>query len=334
MVEKDTQSNKFLLTINNPQDHGLTHEVIVNTFVSNFKTVDYVCMSDEKGSCFHTHVFAHFQSRVRFSTVKKHFPQAHIDVCRGLTSENIQYVAKTGKWQDTDKSETRIEGSFEEFGNRPSDSRGTRHDMTELYNMVADGMTNADILAVNQDYILQLDKLDKLRTTLLIEKFKEVIRTDLKCVYIYGKTGTGKTTGILKKHGARNVYRVTDYMHPFDGYACQPVICFDEFRASLRLKEMLNYCDIFPIELPARFSNKFACYDTVYIVSNWELERQYADEQQYDPESWAAFLRRIHEVHVYNSREDIRIYHSVVEYMNRDKGFQSLTDKQKTPFDE
>lgn len=63
-------------------------------------------------------------------------------------------------------------------------------------------------------------------------------------VYISGATGTGKTRGVLEKNGYSNVYRVTDYLHPFDSYNGQPVIAFDEFRSSLRIKEMLLFCDI------------------------------------------------------------------------------------------
>lgn len=91
-------------------------------------------------------------------------------------------------------------------------------------------------------------------------------------VYISGATGTGKTRGVLEKNGYSNVYRVTDYLHPFDSYNGQPVIAFDEFRSSLRIKEMLLFCDIYPIELPSRYTNKYACYNKVYIISNWSLE--------------------------------------------------------------
>lgn len=326
MSEKDRQSYKYLLTINNPVDKGYTHDAIKHILVENFKTVDYFCMADEQGSTHHTHIFAFFTSRVRFSTIKKHFPEAHIDIVKGLSSDNIQYVSKTGKWKDSDKSETKIEGTFEEWGNRPPDSVGKKWEMTLLYNMIADGMTNSEILAMNQDYIMQIDKLDKLRTMLLTERYKDTIRSDLRVIYVSGDTGTGKTSGILKKHNPSNVYRVTDYTHPFDGYNNQPVLCFDEFRNSLRLKEMLNYCDIYPIELPARFSNKFACFSTVYIVSNWKLERQFEDAQKYDHESWQAFLRRIHEVHIYKDKGKIIEYHSVEEYLNREKDFRPISE--------
>ena len=68
------------------------------------------------------------------------------------------------------KQEKKIEGTFEEYGTQPPDSKGKRSDMSELYQMVLDNMTNAEILAQNQDYILQIDKIDKVRTTILTEK--------------------------------------------------------------------------------------------------------------------------------------------------------------------
>lgn len=43
---------------------------------------------------------------------------------------------------------------------------------------------------------------------------------------------------------------------------------------------MLNYLDIYPLMLPARYGDKVACYETVYIVSNWSLEQQYETVQK------------------------------------------------------
>ena len=143
--------------------------------------------------------------------------------------------------------------------------------MSELYQMILDNMTNAEILAQNQDYILNIEKIDKVRTTILTEKYKETVRLDLKVVYISGATGTGKlvctrTKWIFKCLSCDRL------CSSFDSYNCQPVIAFEEFRSSMRISEMLLYCDIYPIELPARFSNKYACYNSVYILSNWSLE--------------------------------------------------------------
>ena len=253
----DTQSFMYQLTINAPIEKGFTHEHIIEVIRSNFKTVTYFCMADEQGSQFHTHVYVVFASRVRFSMVKRYFPEAHIEKCRGSVSDNVNYIKKSGKWElDENKQEKKMEGTFEEYGTQPPDSKGKRGDMSELYQMVLDNMTNAEILATNQDYILQIDKIDKVRTIILTERYKETVRLDLEVTYISGATGTGKTRSVLEENGYTNVYRVTDYLHPFDSYCCQPVICFDEFRSSLKLKEMLMYCDIYPIELPSRYANR------------------------------------------------------------------------------
>lgn len=314
----DTQSYMYQLTINEPIQKGYTHERIFEILRSHFKTLIYACLADEQGSRYHCHIFTIFSSRVRFSMIKRYFNEAHVEPCKGTVSDNIHYVQKTGKWElDETKQETKIDGTFEEYGTPPPDSKGKRSDMSDLYKMVLDNMTNAEILATNQDYILQIDKIDKVRTTILTERYKDTVRLDLEVVYISGATGAGKTRGVFEKHGYSNVYRVTDYRHPFDGYNCQPTIMFDEFRSSLGLKEMLLYCDIYPIELPSRYSNKFACFNSVYIVSNWILEKQYQDLQREDKESWQAFLRRINKIIHYESSTKIFEYNSVKEYFER-----------------
>ncbi len=38
---------------------------------------------------------------------------------------------------------------------------------------------------MNQDYIMQIDRLVKVRTTILMERFKETVRLDLDVIYIF-----------------------------------------------------------------------------------------------------------------------------------------------------
>ena len=74
------------------------------------------------------------------------------------------------------------------------------------------------------------------------------------------------------------------------------MLCFDEYRSSLLIGDMLNYLDGYPISLPARYANRVACYETVYIISNIDLKQQYPVVQREEPATWRAFLRRIHKV--------------------------------------
>ena len=97
---------------------------------------------------------------------------------------------------------------------------------------------------------------------------------------------------------------------------------------------MLNYCDIYPIQLPARYANKFACYETVYIISNWSLEDQYKEVQKDNPESWKAFLRRIHEVTIYKEDGTLTHYDSVEAYLKRKEKFHTIEPDEECPFGE
>lgn len=326
MPEKDTQAYQYQITINNPNKNGHSHEHIKETLTTKFKTLEFFCMADEQGDTFHTHIFVCFSSRVRFSTIKKHFKQAHIEMVRSDVKTNIDYIKKAGRWENDKKHGTSIEGTYEEYGTPPPDNRGKSKDMEDLYHMVLDGFTNAEIIAKNQDYILQIDKLDKLRTIILTEKYRGTRRLELEVCYIFGAPGAGKSRSVLDEYGDDKVFRVTDYNHPFDGYNCQPVLAFEEFRSSLPLKDMLNYLDIYPIELPARFSNKYACFTKIFLINNWELERQYSELQNTDTESWAAFLRRIHRVKHFKSKDTVIEYNSVSEYFNRDNSFTPISD--------
>ena len=331
----DKQRNAFQLTINNPLKYGYDHNAIKKKLLENFSTIRYFCLADEIGEqgTPHTHIYACFNSRVRFSKIKRYFPEAHIEIAFGNAASNVEYIQKSGKWADSAKAETSVAGSFESWGEIPV-QKGMRPDMAALYEMIKAGYSNSEILAMNNDYILNIDKLDKVRTTLLIERYKDTRRLDLRVVYISGRTGAGKTRSVLDEHGDSNVYRVSDYKNPFDGYSCEPVLVFDEFRSSLKLSDMLNYCDIYPIQLPARYANKYACYEMVYIISNWPLEQQYRDVQQDSPESWRAFLRRIHGVRVYNEDGSITVYDSVEKYLKRKEEFHVPNKEDECPFAE
>lgn len=343
--EKDRQRNAWQLTINNPLEKELEiniegvkskvydHESIKHLLLTKFSTLQYFIMSDEIGEegTPHTHIYLYCNSRIRFSMVKKYFPCAHIEDAIAGVEENIAYIRKSGKWENTDKSETTVSGSIEEWGDKPI-QKGSDQMMSELYNLINQGYTNAEIISYNNDYIKNINLLDRVRTTILIDKYKNERRLNLKVTYVYGATGMGKTRGILDEYGDANVFRVTDYKNPFDHYACQEVMVLDEFRSSLKISDLLNYADVYPIELPARYANAYACYEHLYIVSNWPLEAQYSDVQNTSPETWKALLRRIHEVKVYNDDGSINVYDSMDAYMCRDEqahieGFHNTADE-------
>lgn len=291
--EKRNRYRKYLVTINNPIEKGFNHEAIKS--LCNDMGALYFCMADEEGNeteTFHTHVYMRFKNAVEWESIRKAFHESsHIDACKGTEQQNRDYIKKGGKWEDSEKSETRVEGSYEEYGEFKEESQGKRNDWSNAQRMVEDGCSNREIIDEYPHFIEKVNYLDKYRLMLKEEQYKYENR-DIKVFYIWGDTGVGKTRYVYDTWQAINIFKVTNYdQHPFDGYEGQDILLLDEFRESFPLQYMLNLTDRYPLRLPRRYEDAQACFTKVYIVSNWSLESQYTYEtNQRDLE---AFRRRI-----------------------------------------
>lgn len=176
-----------------------------------------------------------------------------------------------------------------------------------------------------------LDKVARLRETYLYEKYSKKIRYDLRVTYIFGETGTGKTSSLFEEFGAENICRITDYKHPFDQYSAQPILVLDEYRSQFDISTILNLLDIYPLVLPARYNNKIACQNTIFIVSNLPLEEQYVEIQKTQKGDWDAFLRRIHSVEEYIGNRLVIKHGTAKEYIENLRNFLPCPPH-KTPF--
>lgn len=318
-IQKDTQSNKYFCTVNNPEKYGYDYTTIAKICYEKFKTARYMCICTEISTTGtkHYHFFIYFTSRVRFSTIRKQFPHVDIRKARGTPSQCIAYVQKSGKWElDEKKQSTVVKNTFKEFGERPNDKKD--NDSSELYRLIQDGYSNAEIFSENTEYIKQASIIDKIRFDIKSSEIEGKRRLNLEVYYIQGETGTWKTRTILDKYGDENVCRITNYKrHPFDAYKFHDVLCLEEFRDSLPMADMLNYLDIYSVNLPARYADKPLFATKIFIISNWPLEKQYRDEQVTDNESYQAFLRRIHKVMEFRKGEEPITYDSVNDYFRQ-----------------
>lgn len=326
-INSNRRSRKYQLTINNPEKHkNCSHQAIKERLL-NWENIIYWCMCDEVAKTPHTHLFIQFKNPVYFSSIKKSFPSAHIEEAQGTAEDNKMYILKQGKWKDTEKGVTNLEETFEEWGTMPQTGQGRRSDLANLYQMIKDGYSNVEILEINPDNLLNLQHIDKARLEILSSRYKAERRINLLVTYVSGATGFGKSRYILDNHGDSNVYRVTDYKHPFDTYSGEDVIVFEEFRSDLPVGNMLNYLDIYPLQLPARYNNRQACYNFVYIVSNWKLDDQYHNVRLEQTETWNALIRRIHKVRIYAAPGEWQEY-DTSDYLH---GFQPV-DRADIPF--
>ena len=298
-MENNTQSRKWALVINNPLEAGLDHAAI-REILYRFSPA-YFCMAYEIATTgtYHTHIFLFSPSPMRFSTVKNRFSTAHIEKAYGSAKANRAYILKEGHWADTDKAETSVSGTFEEWGDLPAEKEEEAPEMFKLIQDLRAGKSVMEIIEDNPKLAFRIREIETLRQAILEEKYSAENRA-LEVTYLYGASGTGKTRGIFEKHDRKSICRITDYGGRngvrFDAYHCQDVLVLEEFHSQIPISAMLNYLDIYPLTLPARYTDRIACYTKVYITSNIPLEEQYRDIQRYQMETWRAFLRRVQNV--------------------------------------
>lgn len=321
----NSRSRKWQITINNPLDKGYTREVIIDK-VKALSSVVYWCISDEVGAggTPHCHFFICFANACRFSTLQNNFEGGHFEMCNGTCEQNRDYVFKIGKHKNTDKEQTNIKDSHAEFGEMPVERKGKRNDLDDLYDMVLAGMSAKDIIQDNPSYMRMRKEIDELIYDRQMDLFGNRFR-DMDVTFVYGQSGSGKTSDIVKEYGYKNIYRVVDYQHPFDNYAGQDVIVFEEFRSQFHISNLLNMIDGHPYDLPCRYHNKVACYTKVFFTSNISLNDLYSNVQEKEPETFRALLRRIHKVKIYKS-DSVELM-DIDKYISEHMAFFQKPDK-------
>lgn len=325
-MEDNTQGRKWQLTINNPAEHGLSHEGIIG-LLQTFGSKTYFCICDETGEIgtYHYHAFIYRASAIKFSQLKALFPTAHIERCIGTCAENRAYVLKDGdKFNKNEQgfyeyinSKGQIKkgqnfGHFFENTDCPADKQKASNNASRVVEMIQIGATDEEIVEQVPSTYRDLDKIQRLRSSYRDKQFRNAWR-DLTVTYIFGETGTGKTRGVMEHYGYQNVYRVTDYTHPFDTYEGQDVIIFEEFRSNIKYNDMLNYLDGYPLQLPSRYYNRQACFTKVYLITNWSPDDQYRNIPIDDKK---AFFRRIGKIIQYVSADMQIEFPSFDEYMH------------------
>ena len=183
---KNEQGRKWQLTINNPDQYSMTPEIIKQK-VFTFNSLLYFCFAYEIGletKTKHVHIYLASDVPIRFSTLKKRFPSAHIERTIGTSQENRDYIKKEGKWENDPKKDTSIPDTFFEWGEMPKERQGERSDLALLYDYVKDGLSNYEILERCPMFMTRLTDIDRARATIHREQYKNTFR-HLQITYMY-----------------------------------------------------------------------------------------------------------------------------------------------------
>jgi len=261
-------------------------------FFKKIEFIDYVCFQYEQGASGNKHLqgFMHFSRPMDFKVVKRIFPTIHLDRCNGSNSENRAYCMKEN---------TKIAG-YEFFEHGLMVEERQRTDIINFKEAVKNNMPFSELLDEFPHHAINsINKIPVIQQKLLEEKFGNIDR-DMRVSYIYGQSGVGKTTFPRRVLGMsyKDMYKVSDYgTGKFDGYLDQDMLIFDEFLGQLPITFMNDILRGQPASLPARFTNRVACFTKVLIISNYPLDKQYQKERADGKEpSFEAFLTRFHEI--------------------------------------
>ena len=318
-MASDKQARRFMLTLNNEE---MTDDEFYD-YCSNLEHMKYFIFQREEGAkkgTPHIQAFIVFTIGKRFSTIKGYFPTAHIEESKGSNIQCRDYCSK---------SETRISGPFE-YG-KFSEER-ERTDVKNLYDLIESDADDDTIRKLCPSlYLRYREKISSMREDLKFKVAKESGPREVEVTYLYGPPGSGKTSSIYAKHGYNNCFSVTDYSKgPFDRYSGESVLILDEFRCQIHVELLLKLLDVYPVELPCRFSNKVAMYNKVYIVSNfpfWTLFKDVNERQQ------SALYRRVHNIICFDKKVSVEKH---VDYRFSDdkvKNLLTLPDLSSMSFD-
>lgn len=191
-----------------------------------------ICPSTGK---FHWQCFVVWNYQKTFSAVKKLFPKAHLEACRGSPDANIRYCRKEGK--------------YDEFGKAPA--QGERGDLLEVKEAIYSGEKTAEtVMLENPSLYHQYGRtLDKIEDARLRRRF----RTEMtQGIWYWGETGVGKSHKAFSGFTPETHYNVPKDNNWWDGYTQQDTVIINEFRGHIKYDELLELVDKFPKEVSRR----------------------------------------------------------------------------------
>lgn len=301
-------------------DLNLTYETLPDFIQENFSIL-YACWDEEKSDKgkTHLHLYMELDNKVRFSTMLKKLPGAHLDRRYGSPSEARLYIQKPEGvlFKGKEKSHTVTKpmqelGNFEPFKHMKGYRKESEWKMSTQDKMdYALEHFNSWEEVITWDIHFATTNKSSLLSAFEQKRYNDFINSDIctkytnmygktsisvnrKVYYLCGSAGCGKTEGVKRKYGEDDVSKITNLKADmkFDDYNNNGVLLFDEFYSQIPLNQMLNLLDNKITKLPCRYENKHNLSHTIILTSNNAFEQQYPNAKTENPETYHAFCRR------------------------------------------
>ena len=287
------KSRAWLLTINNPEKHGVAmdQDSITKAFkdlLDNGRITFLAAIMEQSltvdaagNHTPHGHIILYSPSQIRGSQIHKILPTASLQACAASVPSLVAYIKKdtAGRWYENhpEKLGEKLpadQAGFWEWGDIPSGKRqGSTAEKADknafIIEAVKAGLPDADILAMCPSTWLRPDSLRKTRYAIMCQRYRGVIR-DMNVIYVEANLPPKKMGQLFPK--TKDTYVVSDYTHAWDGYSAETTIVLFRFLGQFHWFDLCRYLDGIFCTLPARFTDAVACYNNVIIISPLGLE--------------------------------------------------------------
>ena len=259
---KNTRHRRWILTVPAEGEKGVARDTLEDALAPYESYLGQ--LERGKGGTDYLHwqlVLVHAEP-VRFSTLRRKLPTAHVEPVRDLRA-SLAYVQKEDTRVEDEKP--LVKGAI-----RPGLGQGHRSDLDALRTRILQGQETADELILSDAGAWRHSRLVG---DLVGARDRARLGSGTRNVQvrvIFGDTGTGKTRAALD--GLRRLGSVCRVTHwgpgAFDGYDGQDSIIFDEFAGQPPLSELLTWLDVYPVDLPARYRSRPAAFVRVVLCTN------------------------------------------------------------------
>ncbi len=277
---RQTKSRNWCWTLNN----YTAMELVDIEAYFNTKHGMYLCYGKETGDNGTPHLqgYSHFTSPQAFSAVKRMNNRVHLEMCKGNAEENIQYCSKDPT------------APFTEFGTRPVSQQVAN---TLKQKRFIELSKAGDFATIEEEmpgkFIQQYRTMKQLATDYMVKP------QDLEgcCgIWIYGETGSGKTTAARTEYGEYFSKTTNKW---WDGYQGEETVIIEDLDPNHnKLGHHLKlWTDKWSFPAEVKCGMRCLRPTRVIITSQYSIEEIFPDE----PATVEALKRRCKVIHMHKA---------------------------------
>lgn len=291
----DSRHRRWILTVPAAGEKGVNRDEIEQALEPYDAYLGQLEQGEGGSSYRHWQLVLVHSEPIRFSTLKKKLPTAHVEPVRDLRA-SLAYVQKEDTRVNDEKPLVKGEIS-------PGPGQGHRSDLDALRTRILAGQETADELILSDSGAWRHSRLVGDLVSARDRHRQEGKLRDVQVRVVFGDTGTGKTRATLDGlQSLGSVCRVTNWgPGAFDGYDGQDSLFLDEFAGQPPISELLTWLDTYPVALPARYRARQAAFVRVVLCSNAPPWTWYPWAPQAQR---AALARRLHLVEEWSGSWD------------------------------